>query len=1025
MLLVLLVALCAQAETRVEIAVEGGFARVYEIDETPGRLPELVRVRSYPTLAEARLAAAQIASGDEIEKSLPVPLPTESGFLWAATQEWSWDWERRYAEWVEAEVDENFFQKHRIATDCADVAVALRWIFARMHGLPAAFHLMGSGQLFHQDVVNEAWRALPQAADWTEDKRFLKSLDYVLRLTYTHTLFRDSYPIEIKPATFMAGVHHLSIHDVSGHTQFIARVDASDEAEMPLVTIASTVPREVRVLYKGEFLVFNPPDRNRNALMRVRWPIKNALGAWELHAAEAHPAYSLQQFEPDFIVNGEGFADAVLKRINPKFDYLKRLNSLLNAIFDQLKARVKIVEDGYAACQRVDCSPGTEAYEQWSTPNRDMRIFETILAAQGLVDRQGASRPQIRARWEEVMQSTAVEVLSRSLKFKLLSFLWKQSWVETDPRATIADRWGLDFQGLAERVESRLNRWLAERHDSVQRAVQACLQGCPLGSPLWEQHHTAALDESIRESLDSARQYLELLPEDDHAVFKSELARRQFRAGPRQWSYDSLLENIHWFSLIPDNSETERWEGRSATFRTVRIPVQNGEVLTVSRGGVASIAPATDHFMPMPNPSSIPASQEWILSKQEGSAPRLLDLDTQQPIAPPAGKKWLLYSAHEDVGVAFGPSGTGFEIDFLNRAGALLFRDWVESVEELRFRWLSPNSLARGKSVPGKPPLTELTPRIDLYHVSAQSVRVQRSLPFFDPFDAPGFTKEAWVAPSGELYTLTPQGADAHAVSSWVDSDFRIPIQCLGELNSCVVLLIEKGATPMEMRFKLARVSLSTGTIEILSESKPISQESWTSTPHAPYLMRMKFAGGPPQITLYEWSTQGPLIERDAGTMYNGWLSNRDATVWPVRRPNGESTAWIFEKGNSPRQVGLQAAGGGYFNYNSKYATVYRPETRASFLHSLERSDFPKVAETLPGGNWTLMPAEGTQIVMQPSADPKVQLYLDTDFSLVTPVFSNSALHEKLMEIRVRSGTILRGKLGPSFAGAMIWYEKK
>lgn len=52
--------------------------------------------------------------------------------LWKHTQEWSWDWEIKYGEWVTQNITIDFFQKYNIPTDCADLAYIARWIFSRI-----------------------------------------------------------------------------------------------------------------------------------------------------------------------------------------------------------------------------------------------------------------------------------------------------------------------------------------------------------------------------------------------------------------------------------------------------------------------------------------------------------------------------------------------------------------------------------------------------------------------------------------------------------------------------------------------------------------------------------------------------------------------------------------------------------------------------------------------------------------------------------------------------------------------------
>ncbi|MDP2968857.1 MAG: hypothetical protein Q8P64_06590, partial [Deltaproteobacteria bacterium] len=50
---------------------------------------------------------------------------------------WTAEEESNFARWVEANLTEDFFIRHNIPVDCADVPYAVRWIYARIAGLPA------------------------------------------------------------------------------------------------------------------------------------------------------------------------------------------------------------------------------------------------------------------------------------------------------------------------------------------------------------------------------------------------------------------------------------------------------------------------------------------------------------------------------------------------------------------------------------------------------------------------------------------------------------------------------------------------------------------------------------------------------------------------------------------------------------------------------------------------------------------------------------------------------------------------
>jgi len=53
--------------------------------------------------------------------------------VWAVgDRRWTVQEEIRYGKWVEENITEDFFIRHRIPIDCADVPYAIRWIYARI-----------------------------------------------------------------------------------------------------------------------------------------------------------------------------------------------------------------------------------------------------------------------------------------------------------------------------------------------------------------------------------------------------------------------------------------------------------------------------------------------------------------------------------------------------------------------------------------------------------------------------------------------------------------------------------------------------------------------------------------------------------------------------------------------------------------------------------------------------------------------------------------------------------------------------
>lgn len=182
--------------------------------------------------------------------------------LWKVTEKWDLNWEEKFIKWLEKDFNKDFFVKHQIVTDCADAAFALRWIFARMNGLPAANTMAGSHLLFTQDSMKQEWTLIPTAENWYEDKLFLTGLEYILRHAFTGTLGIDGYPIEMSPDAFRVGTIHLD----GVHTMIISKIDFFGKGA-PIWKLSSTVPAEIRVLYEEIMLDQSATDQASGAII--------------------------------------------------------------------------------------------------------------------------------------------------------------------------------------------------------------------------------------------------------------------------------------------------------------------------------------------------------------------------------------------------------------------------------------------------------------------------------------------------------------------------------------------------------------------------------------------------------------------------------------------------------------------------------------------------------------------------------------------------------------------------------------
>ena len=174
--------------------------------------------------------------------------------IWPSQNQWDAEWESKYSDWIRLEVGPDFFQKYQIAVDCANVPIALRWIFSRIHGLPAGNQLAGSGILFSNRSFRNAWGELGTHDNWFEDSLFLAALNYVLDHTYTHSLMGDLYPVEINKNYITPGAVFLNLFNQrTGHAELITNFVFENTHPTPLRVISSTVPRAIRILPEQGF----------------------------------------------------------------------------------------------------------------------------------------------------------------------------------------------------------------------------------------------------------------------------------------------------------------------------------------------------------------------------------------------------------------------------------------------------------------------------------------------------------------------------------------------------------------------------------------------------------------------------------------------------------------------------------------------------------------------------------------------------------------------------------------------------
>lgn len=364
--------------------------------------------------------------------------------LWVASNQWSDEWEKRYADWLKSEITDDFYMRYNIPTDCADAVIGYRWIFARIYSLPVANTVSDTGSLFGQFSMRKAWENLPTSSNWYDDRLFMAALNYVMDMTSTRTIMNtDGFPVSITQKGLQAGTFIVSQTNGSGHMRTITQNYYDDNTSLPIFTFSSTAPRELRPLYKEAFVDQAWPIRKTREIMAFRWPVVSR-GNWILNPKTNDSRYSEEQFNVQLQPKYYSFIQFVLSRVHPNYDPNSLVTTGINDIVNYTLMRIKIVRDGYAYCRTHDCRPGTQAWEDWSTPNRDAKYLIKFNEVEDLVKAFDPMYPGLYANWAQSLNTTMVDVEGRQLTLAQLRTLFERKLTSHNPSDPILKRWGLN-----------------------------------------------------------------------------------------------------------------------------------------------------------------------------------------------------------------------------------------------------------------------------------------------------------------------------------------------------------------------------------------------------------------------------------------------------------------------------------------------------------------------------------------------------------------------------------------------------
>lgn len=307
----------------------------------------------------------------------PEELP-DNGSVWrVGNRRWNDDYEKEYQNWVKNNLTPKLFEELDLATDCADAAIAIRAIFARIYNLPVNFAgntYKNTSKEYNGTETVRVWSKENWKDDFKKDKRFQKALKNWMLGTGTVNIHNDTYPIKVYDNNFQ-GVNSCvapgSISLSQGHAEILT---INEESYLPFRLYSSTVPSAVRTLSENIYIFYNPredstasrPDRG---LLWWNWTI-NCKGKFQKVKDKDMPYYSDQQHSTDWEnVIYPDLNSLFIKSLNLTEEQLQNrkdleIKFLLESLEKSIDERKSIVDYSIEMCTLKGVNSAEDCYYQ-------------------------------------------------------------------------------------------------------------------------------------------------------------------------------------------------------------------------------------------------------------------------------------------------------------------------------------------------------------------------------------------------------------------------------------------------------------------------------------------------------------------------------------------------------------------------------------------------------------------------------------------------------------------------------------
>lgn len=325
--------------------------------------------------------------------------------VWKTVNQWSPEWEKTYTDWVRQNWNINVFATrtlpngqsnpyYGLRVDCADTVYSMRIIFSYEHGLPFVVNDPSSSG---KTLSNEMSRWDSQ----NETARIRSFLNYMYDTISTHTLPSDTYPVAITPETVHAGglMMTVALNHHSWSIKDILPIGVPHLVFNSVLGAGTSVVLQERQSWPNPDWVFEGNQTPAgNGGFRYWKPIQYLTRPnWEV------PGYSEEQYKVS-LGKWVSFAQsrlAVRKETDPQM-----VSRLINVACEGIKGRVSVVKDAVDYVNRTNgACMNYETYDNYSTPNRDQRVFDDIMA--------------LRRSYRDILKANGGNQLSAEVKDQL------------------------------------------------------------------------------------------------------------------------------------------------------------------------------------------------------------------------------------------------------------------------------------------------------------------------------------------------------------------------------------------------------------------------------------------------------------------------------------------------------------------------------------------------------------------------------------------------------------------------------